>query len=411
MTSTTTDLKWRTVVACGMVAFAAAWNVSNVGTLADPLAEAYGVSLTTISFLTVALVGAQTIATFPVGAAVDRFGAYAVVASAVVLMSVGNLAALALPEPPVAMTARVIVGIGCAAAWVGGSELARAANSSALAQGLFGGIGLAGAGLVLAVLPALDQHLRWRTPYVTALAIALVAGAALGSVRAVAQTVIGTQHWKPPRREIFADRRLHKIALLMAMGVGLTIVLGNWVVPFLSRAGYSDVTAGAVGSLILLGGVASRPIGGWLMFRYGQWTRGMLCAALIAGALGTAIVTTTPPPALAAIATAVIGVAGGLVFAPSFAASARARPGEPGASLGVVGASSLVFVVIGTPMLAVTFSMPGQGRVGFAIACLLWLVPLLAFPTNADLGLRESAQNLSPRAGRAEPEALAADRR
>lgn len=385
-------LEWGTVIPCGLAAFAAAWNVSNVGTLADPLSSAYGVSLTVIAFFTVVLVAAQTAATFPAGAAVDRLGAHTVAIGSVVLMSLGNLAALTVPEPAVVLVSRTVVGVGCAAAWVGGSELVRAGSTSPLAQGLFGGIGLAGAGSALAVLPPLEPHLGWRTSYLTALVVALAAGAGLVTVRGVGRTGVEQHLRDAPVDRLFVDRRLHRIALLLAVGVGTTIVLGNWMVPFLHRAGYSEVTAGAIGSLILFGGVASRPLGGWITSHHGRRTRAMLAAALTAGSLGTAVIAAAPPPFLAAIATAIVGIAGGLVFAPSFTGAARARPDAPGASLGFVGATSNVFVVVCTPLLATTFALPGEGRIGFAIAGAVWLVPLLALPTTADLGLGEVAE-------------------
>ncbi len=379
------------VVPCGLTAFAAAWNVSNIGTLADWLSTAYGVSLTSIAFFTVVLVAAQTAATFPTGAVVDRVGAHTVALGAIVLMSIGNLIALTVADPAVALVARTVVGIGCAAAWVGGSELVRAGSTSPLAQGIFGGIGLAGAGFVLAVLPPLEPHLGWRTPYLSALALALVAGAGLLTVRGMGQDRVEQRLWDTPVDRLFMDRRLHKIALLLAVGVGTTIVLGNWMVPFLHRAGYSEVTAGAIGSLVLLGGVASRPLGGWITSHHARRTHAMLNTALIAGSLGTALLATTPPAPLAAVATTIIGIAGGLVFAPSFTGAARARPDAPGASLGFVGATSNIFVVVCTPLVATTFALPGQGQIGFAIASVVWLVPLIALPTAADLGLIQSA--------------------
>lgn len=386
-------LDWRTLLPCGLGAYAAAWNVSNVGTLADPLASVYGVSLTIIGLFTVVLVAAQTAATFPAGTVVDRLGARNVVLGATGLMALGNLAALTAPEPAVVVLSRAVAGVGCAGAWVGGSELVRAGSPSPLAQGLFGAIGLAGAGSALALLPPLEPHLGWRTPYLTAALLALVAGAAVLTVRDVGRRGIHEHVWDGSVRALFADRRLQKIALLLAIGVGTTLVLGNWMVPFLRRAGYSDVTAGAVGSLVLLGGVASRPIGGWVTSRYGRRTPTMLAGALTAGALGTALIATQPPPYVAAVGTAVVGIAGGLVFAPSFTGAARARPDAPGTSLGFVGATSNVFVVVCTPLLATTFALPGDGQIGFAVASALWLVPLFALPTADDLGLAETASH------------------
>ena len=50
------------------------WNVSNVGAVADPLADAYGVSLAVVGLLTTALFVTHLAAQLPAGIWSDRFG-------------------------------------------------------------------------------------------------------------------------------------------------------------------------------------------------------------------------------------------------------------------------------------------------------------------------------------------------
>jgi MFS-type transporter involved in bile tolerance (Atg22 family) len=53
----------------------------------------------------------------------------------------------------------------------------------------------------------------------------------------------------------------------------------------------------------------------------------------------------------------------------------------------VNGAASLV-AIAGTPLLGLAFSLPGDGRIGFAVVAVLWLVALALLPSEHDLGVR-----------------------
>ena len=53
------------------------------------------------------------------------------------------------------------------------------------------------------------------------------------------------------------------------------------------------------------------------------------------------------------------------------------RPDAPGAAIGFVNLIAAVTILVGTPLLGLTFSLPGDGRIGFAIvAALVALTPL-----------------------------------
>jgi hypothetical protein len=44
-----------------------------------------------------------------------------------------------------------------------------------------------------------------------------------------------------------------------------------------------------------------------------------------------------------------------------------------------------LLVVAGAPLLGLTFSLPGEGRIGFAAAAALWLAALVVLPKAKEL--------------------------
>ncbi len=165
-----------------------------------------------------------------------------------------------------------------------------------------------------------------------------------------------------------SDRRLLKLAAMHSASFGLSAVLGNWVVTLLERAGGDSKTvAGAAGSLILLLGVITRPLGGRVFGRLG-----VLRASFIAGGAATALLALATPLPLVFVAAALIGLMAGLPFAASFTGAARLYPESPGAAVGLVNMAGAVTILVATPLVGLTFSLPGQGRIGFGIVAALW---------------------------------------
>src|SRR5262249_56329486 len=128
----------------------------------------------------------------------------------------------------------------------GGRAEVGAMGGSRTAQGLFGGFGLGGGGLALAVVPQVERWLGWRAPYATAavlalLALVVVALAPRDRPRALPARELGR------RAGVLGDRRLYRIAGLYAASLGLSVAVGNWVVTLLDRNGGLD--AGAAGAV------------------------------------------------------------------------------------------------------------------------------------------------------------------
>ena len=113
-----------------------------------------------------------------------------------------------------------------------------------------------------------------------------------------------------------------------------------------------------------------------------------VAGSLVAGALGTVALTVSKPIGLAVVGAALIGLAAGIPFAPSFTGAALMRPDAPAAAVGFVNGAAAFVTLVGTPLVGLTFSLPGDGRLGFAILAAGWLVALLALPSKTQLGVR-----------------------
>jgi MFS family permease len=164
------------------------------------------------------------------------------------------------------------------------------------------------------------------------------------------------------------DRRLLPLALMHAASFGLSVVLGNWTVTLLQRSGgESEHVAGVVGALVLFLGVISRPLGGRLIGR-----RGLVAASFVVGGMAVAALAAARPLPLVVVAAAVVGFAAGIPFAPSFTGAQRLRPDAPGAAVGAVNMVAAAVILVGTPLLGLSFSLPGGGRAGFLAVAILY---------------------------------------
>jgi predicted MFS family arabinose efflux permease len=375
----------RGVVAGCALGATSGWNFGNLGGIASELAGTYGVGLATIGLLTTAMVMTHLAIQIPGGKASDRFGPARAGAMALVVLSAGNALALAGPEAGLAVAARAIVGVGTGLAFISGSALVRESGGGPFAQGVFGGISLAPGGLALAVVPQLEEAVGWRAPYWSALALALLV---LALVLVLAPAAAEPQ--RPPRARtgVVRDRGLHRLAVLYAASYGLGVVLANWVVELLQRhSEMSDGAAAAVGALTLLLVVVSRPLGGWILLAHPRMTRAVVVASLVAGPAGT-LALLADPVWLAVLGALLVGLSAGIPFSPAFTGAAATRPDAPAAAVGFVNTAANLVVLVGTPLLGLGFSLPGDGRLGFAALALLWAAALAVLPSRSALGVR-----------------------
>ncbi len=345
------------------------WNVSNVGAVADPLADAYGVSLAVIGLLTTALFVTHLAAQLPAGVWSDRVGPHRIALAACAVAAAGNALLLADDTIGPAFIGRLVVGVGSGAGFVAGLDLVRAGGGGALLHGVYGGATMAGGGLALVIVPPLTDATSWRAAYVSALVLALVAAVPAALVRGLGR--VG----RSPRG-VLGDARLLPLGVLQAATFGLAVIAGNWVVPLLERDGSSAAVAGALGGLVLLAGIVTRPLGGDLAHRRPAARPRLIGGSLVTVAAGALLLAAGGPTWLSGLGALALGLAAGLPFAAIFEAAQRLRPDAPGAAIALVNACAVLAVLVGTPLAGLTFDLPGDGRVAFAAIAALALAAL-----------------------------------
>lgn len=372
-----------TVAAC-CIGFAAGWNVSNITPIGTTIAHDYGIALATVGFFTTALFAAHAGVQVPGGMLIDRIGAKRMSFVGLSIIGATNALALIAPHTWLALLARVLMGLGTGISFVGGSDYIRKSGAGPLAQGFYGGIGLAGGGIAVKVVAQADDWVAWRAPFLTALIVA--AAAVLVLLQAPPEGV--KPHAPRPAAGGGVLARPVKVYRLMCLHIatfGLSVLVSNWVVELLRHHGWTKSSAAWVGLLILVIGVVGRPLGGLIAPK--PWARRAIGASLVAGALGCALLCLAGSAAYAVPGALLVGVAAGIPFASVFVSAARARPHAPARSVGLVNGSGSLVILAGAPLVGVTFGMPGDGRIGFAVIGGLWALALLALPTKRELGI------------------------
>ncbi len=343
--------------------------MSSVGAIADPIAAAYHSPLVVVGIFTTALVLTHILVQFPAGRAADRHGAVRVGLAAASLCLAGNAIGLIAAEPGLGVAGRLVVGLGSGAGFIAGAELMRAAGLSIAWQGAYGASTVFGGGLAVAIVPQLEPALGWRTPYWSGLAIAcavalvVLAAPALPRMARGAATVI--------------DRRLVPIGIVHAATLGVGVLAANWIVPLLERQGASRRDAALLGALVLLGSAVTRIAGGVLAARAPQRVRPAVLVALCGCVVAAAVLALPAPLPVLGAATLLAGLAAGVPFAAVVGAVQRLRPDAPAGALAFVNSFAIAVLLIGTPLAGAAFSLPGEGRVAFAVIAVAVAAALL----------------------------------
>ena len=347
------------------MAFTPGFNLANIGAVAVRIGHAYGIGLGVVGLFTTGLFLTHAAMQVPMGRLCDRLGPRLVGGAGLLVVAGASTAALGWRETWFAIGMRTVAGIGTAAAFIGGSDYVRATIGSPVAQGMYGAVSMTGGGLALALVPLWPG---WRAPFASA-ALVAAAGALLVAVSPREPARVAVK-----RGLTLRDPRLIPLAVMHAASFGLSVVLANWVVTLLQRSGgESEHVAGLIGGLVLFLGVVSRPLGGRFVGR-----PGVVAASFVVGGIAIGALAAARPLPLALVSAAVVGFVAGIPFAPSFAGAQRLRPDAPGAAIGAVNMVAAVVILVGTPLLGLSFSLPGGGRTGFvAIAILYGLTALV----------------------------------
>ena len=358
------------------IGVAVGYNIANVGAVASTLAGAYGVTLATIGLLTTFQFVVHMVMQIPGGRAADRWGARTSGLVALVLIGAGNAVALIAPVIGLAFFGRAIVGVGTGFGFVAGSDYIRARGGAPVMQGYYGAGSVLAPGVAIALVPGFADWVGFRAPYLSALIVAVVAAVLL--VLAPPSHAAVRHAGERIDRSLFRDRYLLRLAVVHAASFGYSVIVGNWVVTLLEHHGRSKSVAAAAGSLTLLLAAFSR-IGGGALLRRRDASRWVALSIVLGGAGAIALALPLSTPALF-VAAAIVGLMSGVTFAMAFTGAQLQRPDAPGTAIGFVNAAAALSIVVGSPLVGLTFSLPGDGRLGFVVLGVLAALAALATP-------------------------------
>ena len=259
---------------------------------------------------------------------------------------------------------KVFVGIGTGMAVTAGSRYVVQVfpgKAIHLAQGMFGGSILVGSGFVIFAVPQMLGAFGWR-------------GAFVGSAAVVALAWI---YWmvaapKPEQKrmhagslaEMAAHGELWLLGVMQMASFGLVIVAGSWITALLKNGYKMPIgRAGILGSLVLLLGIVTRPLGGWLMRRMSMKT--LIPAALLLNAAACAMLAWGQSIELTMVAVVALGVGCGIPYAAIFTKAARLYPDQAGVAMGFVNMVGIVMILVGAPAVGRLADWSGAFRTSF----------------------------------------------
>ncbi len=344
--------------------FAFSANYTNHAPMVPVLRAEFGFDNASAGLLTTGIFLTHALMQIPGGRLADRLGPGRVLSVALAWVAAANVAIAFSGAWWHLFFWKTFAGIGTGACFTAGAryivEVFKGRDLH-LAQGLFGGSVVLGSGFVLFAVPQLLGAFGWR-------------GAFLGCALTAAVVWLG---WiaaapRPPQRsmasggfgEMLRSRELWLLGIVQMASFGLVIVVGTWITTLLKTAHQMPLkTAGLMGSAVLLLGIVSRPLGGWLLHR--METRPLVRAALLLNAVACAVLAWGQWTGLSLLAIAALGTGCGVPYAGVFNRAAALFPGRAGAAMGLVNMVGIVMILAGAPAVGFLADWTGQFRASF----------------------------------------------
>ena len=291
-TSPLSDKAQIAAVICGcVVAFAYSANYTNHAPLAPALMREFGFNNALAGLLTTGIFATHAGMQIPGGFLVDRLGSRRVLLFALIWVALGNFGMAIAGAYWQLLFFKIFTGMGTGVCFVGGARYVHEATAGPrlhVAQGFFGGSIQLGAGFVILAVPRLNLLAGWRMTFIVSAGMVLVAAVIW---LAGAPTVeFGA---RPPGHfhEMLLAPQLWFLGLMQMATFGISVVVGSWVsVVLIQNMKVPPTRAGLIGSLVLLLGIVSRPLGGFLRRHMG--IRPLFIGSLADGCAGLSAVRT-----------------------------------------------------------------------------------------------------------------------
>jgi nitrate/nitrite transporter NarK len=262
---------------------------------------------------------------------------------------------------------KIFTGMGTGVCFVGGARYVHEATAGPrlhVAQGFFGGSIQMGAGFVILAVPRLYLLAGWRATFMVSGAMALTA--AVIWLAASPAVEFGA---RPPGHfhEMLLAPQLWLLGLMQMATFGISLVVGSWVSVLLTTVMKIPATrAGMIGSLVLLLGIVSRPLGGFLRRQVG--IRPLFIGSLLMIALGCSLfLPSTVTLAGALTAVILVGMGIGLPYAAMFSRAGALFPGRAAAAMGFVNMLGILMILGGAPLVGHLKDLTGSFKTSFAV--------------------------------------------
>jgi MFS family permease len=364
--SALSDKSQLAAVICGcIVAFAYSANYTNHAPLAPALMREFGFNQALAGFLTTGIFATHAGMQVPGGHLVDRLGSKRVLLFALVWVALGNLGMALAGAYWQLLLCKIFTGMGTGVCFVGGARYVHHAAAGPrlnVAQGFFGGSIQLGAGFVILAVPRLYLLAGWRATFLVSAGMALTAAI----IWLAAAPDVAVRASAPGKfREMLLAPQLWLLGLLQMATFAISVVVGSWVVVMLTKVMRVPATrAGLIGSLVLLLGIVSRPLGGLLRRHMG--IRPLFIGSLLMIALGC-FMFVPPSISLAGALTGVvlIGMGCGIPYAAMFSRAGALFPGRAGAAMGLVNMLGIIMILCGAPLVGHLADLTGTFKASF----------------------------------------------
>ncbi|WP_214369851.1 MFS transporter [Pseudonocardia sp. H11422] len=338
----------------------------------------------------------------PVGVLLDRYGARRLVIAGALTMAAGQALLALATSLPLAIAARVFVGVGDALTFISVLSVVTAwfpARQVPLMTQLTGLLGQLGQVLSAVPLVALLHGPGWTPAFLSAAGIGIFAGAAVAAVFRNRPSGAPAPPPAPSPREILDGLRLSwsepgtRLGLFTHMGTqfsGMVFAL-LWGVPYLvAGQGMSSGAASALLTLFVAAGVVAGPLFGEFTARHPMRRSWLVIAVIAVTAACWTAVLAIPPPAprwllVVLVVVLALGPPGSMI---GFDYARTFNPGHrQGTAVGIVNVGGFTASLLVTLAIGVLLGIAGPGgaggytpeafRVAWTIQYVVWAIALV----------------------------------
>jgi nitrate/nitrite transporter NarK len=380
-----TEARWARLDRVGLasacaIGFAFSANYTNHAPMVPALIAEFKFGLAAAGLLTTGIFLTHAGVQIPAGYLADKIGPKRVLAAALAIVCLGNIALALSGSYGQLLFWKVFVGIGTGASFVAGARYV--ANTFGgprlhMAQGFYGGSVLLGSGFVIYAIPLMSAAFGWRAAFFSTAVLAAAAGAV--SMLFIPQK-LPLVHPSSRFSSMLASPQLWLLGLVQMASFGLVIVVGVWITTYLIKAfQLTPAHAGELGSMVLIIGIATRPLGGLLVPKWGarrtlQIGLALNVIACLCFGLGTASLTRAVAGVL------LLGIGSGLPYAAAFNRATALFPARAGAAMGLVNMLGIVMILTIPPLVGRVVDWSGSFQSSFlALGAFAMAVLLAAF--------------------------------